>query len=125
MQEKLKEIEKLVIQLEKSVKKISRKTDLLWDFVFGKEEKKLEFPLEVYVDDNFRENYLKQQNKKPVKVVILDDNPLSIASYMEDHPEVSFEDSSDLNVEDKIKLKKQLDKIRDKNLTAEDLVNQI
>jgi len=45
MQEKLKEIEKLVIQLEKSVKKISRKTDLLWDFVFGKRREKVRVSL--------------------------------------------------------------------------------
>ncbi len=32
----------------------------------------------------------RKQPKKKDKVVILDNNPLSIASYMEDHPEVDL-----------------------------------
>lgn len=90
--------------------------------------KKLQFPLKVYVDDNFRENYLKSQNwrKQPVKAVILDDNPLSIACYMEDHPEIDFDDSSDLNFEQKEKLKKMLKELDIKemeNLSAQDLID--
>ena len=47
----------------------------------------LEFPLQVYVDDDYRENFLKSKKNKKPKVVILDNNELSIACYMEDHPE--------------------------------------
>lgn len=87
--------------------------------------KNLDFPLLVYMDDEFRENYLKSQNwrKKPVKAVILDDNPLSIACYMEEHPEVSFDDPSELSFEDKEKLRKLINETELKNMSAQDFID--
>jgi len=41
----------------------------------------------------------RKENNKKQEVVILDDNPLSIASYMEEHPEVEFGDK--INEEEK------------------------
>jgi hypothetical protein len=48
--------------------------------------------------EEFEEYHLLQQKvkekPKKAKVIILDDNPLSIACYMEEHPEVSFEEDT-------------------------------
>ena len=41
--------------------------------------------------EELRKKYLAKKEDKP-KVVILDNNPLSIACYMEEHPEFSFEE---------------------------------
>jgi len=88
----------------------------------------LEFPLMVYVDETFRENYLKSQNwkKKPASAVILDDNPLSIAMYMQEHPEIDFKDDlSQLGHEDMIKLNKMLEKTEQEKMSAQDIIDWV
>ncbi|MCX6748445.1 MAG: hypothetical protein NT076_02470 [Candidatus Pacearchaeota archaeon] len=90
-------------------------------------QKELEYPLLIYVEDEVRENYLKSvtRGKKPANVVILDDNPLSIAMYMEEHPEINFDDSCDLSPAEMFKLKEMLKGIKPKGKSAQDLLNDV
>lgn len=75
---------------------------------FPKENKTpgFEFPLEVYLNDNFRENYFKSQNwvKKPKELVILND-------------------ASDLSPADMFKLKKMLNDIERRKMTAQEFLD--
>lgn len=85
-----------------------------------------EYPLILYLDDNARENYFKSQNwnkTKPAKVVILDNNPLSIAMYMEEHPEIDFDESSDLSSAEMFKLNKMLKEKELKNMSAQEIID--
>lgn len=73
------------------------------------------YPALVYLNEDFRENYFKGMNSmtsmrsntgitqkgitpKPAEVVILDDNPISIGMYMEEHPE-AFEEEELKSIE--------------------------
>lgn len=86
---------------------------------------KFEYPLIIYTDDDARENYFKHQKKEHPTVVILDDNPLSLACYMEDHPEIDFEDSSDLTYEEKEKLNKMLKELEVEGMDAQDIIDSV
>ena len=67
----------------------------------------LDFPLEVYTDENFRENFLKGKRKKQSADVEM------------------LNDVSELSAEDKIKLNEMLKELEVKDMDAQDIVDSV
>lgn len=75
--------------------------------------KDLEFPLQVYVDDEFRENYLKGSwNKRKNEVFSFDDKDYLVQK-----------DNCQLGPEDMIKLRKMLEKKEAERMKAQDFID--
>lgn len=103
----------------------------------------LDFPLLVYVNDQYRWTFFSDPNsmlnykaclkRKNPEVIILDDNPLSIAMYMEEHPQYSFDDCDrlvqmnpdKLGPEDMLKLDEMLKKVETKHMSAQELIDSV
>lgn len=73
--------------------------------------KKLEYPLMAYVDDDFRENFFKSKN--PEKKYAFDERDYLV--------EVK-EDFSQLGAEDMLKLRKMLDEVKPKKMSAQEII---